>query len=664
MNSETPFFEEKEHKPLFVFDLNMLIRVYSKRFKRLLIITAIAMALAALWTLFRVGPVWKASCYIIRAPKNMTTPVDMPYLYQSYDINTVLETVRTRDVLSDVIERLQLKITPEELYKRVTVQRGNRSNILRFTVSWGDAQTAAIIANTTAESFIFNNTKLQNSAALKIYNYYLEQQKSRLALIDDLTLQFEAHRAKHGIISIPHETQTKFDQLKELEIKMIENSLKVREMDSKIAEMDEKIAKLPDEVVMSWTYTDTDERRILALEKELEALTSRYTNDNPKVRKVLTELNELKAQMKKKTRDLPETIIWGPSGLSDAYNIDKVRYQAEREGALEKNKEFRMEVNGIKASLENLTALQKEFFEIERQLELNKDILRIVEGRIAESKMAMQSNVSDFEILEAAQAPEIPEGGKRKLMVLLTGMVVFTFGSLYVLGKELLHNRIRSENDFNCGMKIPMMACLPDENHVDKHVFYRNFQVMINDIYRKVEGDSPPMLAFGSDVPEAGKSFIIKELSQMITQKQRNILYIDTIRESSPALQDYIINDYLYEISDSFAIDNGNTAISYAYFLADETTFTSTVEPERVKEFISLLKRYDLVIWELFDFPFNIQLFSNIAQASSILLMVARFDVSNRNRFCRLVQFLKERDFHDIYGVLNYVHKDYFNDKY
>jgi hypothetical protein len=97
------------------------------------------------------------------------------------------------------------------------------------------------LANTTAESFIYNNTKLQNSATLKIYNYYLEQQKSRLATIDDLTLQYEAHRAQYGVISIPHETETRFDQLKEVELKMIENNLMITEMDSKIEEMQSKL---------------------------------------------------------------------------------------------------------------------------------------------------------------------------------------------------------------------------------------------------------------------------------------------------------------------------------------------------------------------------------------------------------------------------------------
>jgi polysaccharide biosynthesis transport protein len=645
--------------------MHILTKILIKRLKPLIVITVIAMVAAAIWTSLRVTPTWKANCYVIRAPKNMSTPVEMPYLYQTFDINTILETVRTRDVLTDVIEKLELNISPDDLFGHVEVQRGNRSHVLRFSASWNDAEMAATIANATAESFIFNNNKLQNSATLRIYNYYLEQQRMRLIAIEDITRQYEEHRAQYGVISIPHETQTRFDQLKEIELKMIDNSLKLTEMNSKIAEMQDKLDAVPDEVIMTWTYTQTDERKLLALEKELELLLSRYTRSNPKVVKVQTEIDELRKLMENTNkRDLPEAVTWGPSGLLDAYNIDKARFEAEREAAIKKNEEYQTTVDAIKGTLENLTHLQKEFFEIERQLELNKDILRLVEGRLAEAKMAMQSNVSDFEILEAAKTPTFPQGGRKKLIVLLTGILIFGAGAAYYVGKELLSTSVKSARDFSDAIRIPLIGTLPDETSVSKQVFFRNLQVMLDDILRKTQGISHPVITLGNDVPETGKSFVSKEIISILCQKQRRILYIDSLKEAVTDTEAYLINDYLYERSDSFSIDAANPQIHYAYFLADDDTFSSVLETNRIKQFLSRLTEYDIIFWEIFDSGYNIQLFNSIASASSMLLLIARFDRSNRNVLARLVQFLGERDFHKIHGVLNYVPKDYFHEKY
>ncbi|MDD4310063.1 MAG: hypothetical protein PHO32_06750, partial [Candidatus Cloacimonetes bacterium] len=407
------------------FDRRILYVAYRKKIKFIILAMFIAMVLAGIWVKIRISPSWKANCYVIRSPKNMSTPVEMPYLYQTFDINTILETVRTRDVLKDVIKRLNLKISPEGLYKAIDVQRGNRSNVMKFSATWEDREMAAKVANTTAESFILHNTMLLNSATLKIYNYYQQQQQIRINNIQNLELQYEQFRAQYGVISIPQETQSKFDQLKEIELKMVENNLRFSEMDTKVKEMDDKLKQLPEEVIRTWTYTQTDEKKMLQLEKDLDILRSKYTDDNPKIMKVKREIEELRKTMQATKRDLPEAVTWGPSGLNETYTVDKTRFEADRQASTKLKEEFQLKVQELKAALENLTHIQKEFMELERQLSLNRDILRIVEGRLAESKMAMQSNVSDYDILEEATAPSYPEGTKRKLIVLGIGMFIF-----------------------------------------------------------------------------------------------------------------------------------------------------------------------------------------------------------------------------------------------
>jgi capsular polysaccharide biosynthesis protein len=650
--------------PAIIIDPRILLRVYLNKLKYILVVTFVALLIAVVWVKVKVVPSWKANCYIIRAPKNMSTPVDMPYLYQTFDINTILETVRTRDVLNDVIQQLELDLSTEQLFRRIEVQRGNRSNVLRFSVAWNDAEMAAIVANTTAESFIANNTKLLNSATMKIHTYYIDQQRQRMANIMDLEEQYEQYRAEYGVISIPHETQTKFDQLKEIELKMIENSLRISDMDSKIGEMEDKLSVLPEEVIQTWTYTATDEKKLLALEKDLELLKSRYTNDNPKVRKVISEINELKKTMQTNNRDLPEAVTWGPSGLTEVYTVDKSRFEAERRGAIRMNEEFQKEVNLIRASLENLTQIQKEFFEVERQLELNRDILRLVESRLAESRMAMQSNVSDYEILESAKAPTFPESGRRKLIVVVVGMLVFIGSSMFIVFKEILDTRTKSAKDFHEGVKIPLCGVLPDEHQVEEKIFYRNLQVLVENILHHTESPQTPVIFFGSDIRETGKSFIAKEVIRMLSTQNKRILYIDSLLETNPDLSPYLLNDWLYQRSDTIRLDTADRQIHHAYFLVDDSTFSTVMEPERMRSLLSHFNAYDYVVWELFEYEYNIQLFTDICSAGDTLVLVGRFDRSSRNSLRKAVSFIKDRGLNNIYGVLNYVPKDFFTERY
>jgi polysaccharide biosynthesis transport protein len=650
--------------PAFVFDSGILAKVYIKKLKIIIIITLISMLVAAIWVSISVKPSWKAHCYIIRAPKNMSTPVEMPYLYQTFDINTILETVRTRDVLTDVINRLELDITTEELFRLIEVQRGNRSNILRFSVSWPDPEMAADIANTAAESFIYNNTQLLNSATMKIYNYYLDQQKIRLNKIEALERQYAQHRAEYGVISIPHESQAKFDQLKEVELKMIENRLHIKDMDSQIADMQEKIDALPDEVIQNWTYTRTDAKKLLQLQNELELLRSRYTDDNPKVQKLMNEIADLRKTMNESKRDLPEAVTWGPSGLADTYYIDKSRYESEREGAYQKSFDYQIEIDKIKSSLENLTQLQKEFFEIERQLELNREILRLVESRLAESKMAMQSNVSDYEILEEAKAPKAREGGHRKVMVIAIGFLIFLGASIYVLVKELLDSSTKSVKDFKELIRIPLMGILPDETEVEEKVYFRNLQVLIDKMLLVTNARPNPVICFGSDIAETGKSFLIEDCIEMLNHQKKKVLYIDTIKSLTPQTECCIINSWFYEDDERIMIDKQNPFTHYAYFLCNDEIFSKVLEKQRVQEFFDQLSEYDYIFWELAEYEYNVSLFSAIASASDMLVLIARFGRSSKSSLAHLTRYLGDQDFHKCYGVLNYVHKDFFHEYY
>ncbi|MDZ4121676.1 MAG: hypothetical protein U1C33_04605, partial [Candidatus Cloacimonadaceae bacterium] len=365
----------------------------------------------------------------------------------------------------------------------------------------------------------------------------------------------------------------------------------------------------PAEVIRSWTYIETDEKKLLQLQKELEILKTKYTDNNPKVRKVLQEIADLKRVSSVKERDMPESVTWGPSGLIEVYTIDRVRFDAEKKASIEMNNEYQIKINNIRASLENLTQIQKEFFEIERQIQLNRDILRVIEGRLAEAKMAMQSNISDYEIIEPAKAPNYPEGTRRKLIVIAIGMAVFLIGTVFVIGNELLDFSIKSELDFTSVIKIPMLGQLPDEDQFEKNVFYRNLQVLVDNVIRLVGGKQKPVLCFGSDIPETGKSFIINDIIKMLIGQKKRVLYIDSIHAASSDTAPYLVNDWLYQNTDKYTIDMSDNNLHRAYFLANDDVFTSVMEHSRISSFFNTLTDYDYIFWELFDCHYNVQLF-------------------------------------------------------
>ncbi|HNX00326.1 MAG TPA: hypothetical protein PKK33_03060 [Candidatus Cloacimonadota bacterium] len=648
------------------FDRRIIIRSYRKKLKPIVILTLIAMALAAIMVKIAIVPVWKANCYLIRYPKNMSTPSEMPYLYQSFDLNTILETVRTRNVVLEVIRRLHLKAEPEDIFGSIEVERGNRSNVLNLSVRNRDPKLAADMANMLAVSFIENNNKLQNSSAVKLYQYYLKQRDDRMKVLDDAEKQAQAFRDQHGIISLSDENQNKFDLLKSVELKKIENDLSINELNTKINDLDQKIAQAPKETVQSYIYSSNDDKNLNQLQKELELLRTKYTDENPKVQKVKNQIADLTKiiSANKGKRDVPDQVSYGPNGLVETFEVDKTRYEGELKAAQKGSSDYNNQVNQLRGQLEGLSQMEKDYMELQRSIDLNKDVLRTIEGRIAESKMALESNVSDFDILERARPPKAPEGTRRKVIVVVIGFFVFALGSFYVIGKELLDFSMKSEVDFLDSIGIPMIGQLPDEEQVDNQVFYRNLQILLDNLLSRTQGKQPSYITVSSDVPETGKTFIIQEMLKQIQDQGKKIIYIDTIMSFVPELEPYIINDALFNTvhKPNFKVINEN--VRKGYFYTSNDIFKTILTKDHIQSFFSNLKDFDMVIWETFDMGYNMQLFATIAGQSDITVFVNRFRHSGRYMMKNGVEFLQEKGIHNIVGILNYIDAEYFDEKF
>jgi len=223
---------------------------------------------------------------------------------------------------------------------------------------------------------------------------------------------------------------------------------------------------------------------------------------------------------------------------------------------------------------------------------------------------------------------------------------------------------IKSEVDFNEVIKIPLIGTLPNEDHVEKIVFLRNMQILTDNFIRLCGGKSKPVICFGSDIPETGKSFLMNDTMRYLIGQKKKLLFIDSIPFSTTDTERYTLNEWLYGNSQDYQIDTLDPMLHKAYFVADDSVFGAMIEQTRISQLFDSLTDYDYIFWELFDCHYNIQLFASIASTSDLLILIGRFKRSSRQVFQNVVQYMKSRKFSNIYGVINYVHKDYYEEKF
>lgn len=656
--------EEEETRSPFVIDKHLIITSFKQSFKWIVLCTFFALLISAIIVQIKVKPVYKANCRIIRMQKNISTPTDMPYLYNAFDINTILETAGTKRIVNNIIDELGLDgFENDDIARIINIQRGNRSNVLNFSAQSEDPEFAVELANALGREFIKNNTYLQNSSADSVFAYYNNQRAITMKKIVDLEKELQIFRNEFNIISMDFEKEQLFKKLNLLEVKKIETQMTLKEMNIKINDINQKVSVLPPDVELSRSYQESDASKLARLKNDLIEVRAKYTDINPKVINIKDEISKLEKKISDPNymKEPPSIVNWGPNNTIEVLSIEKSRYEGELLAAKSNLLNITQKINSIRSELKDYNNISGRHIEITRQIDLQHDLLRIIEGRIAESKMALETNTSDFRIFEPATIPKYPISMSKKVILLALAMVFGFIFSLFFVGKELMDFRIKSTLDYEQYINIPLIGVIPAEEGADPNKFYANIQLILDNIYEITDkADKTPVISIGSVVPETGKSFFINEMTRLVS-KNNKILLIECVDELTFDIEDYDINTSLNE-NVMFKIQHETNNIDKCYFWLSEQIFKRMYTYEDFLKLYEKVSDYDYIIWELFESKFNTQLFKAIARSSSMTILLERFRHTPKIDEYNLVNYLTIKEVENIYGILNAVPNEYYNE--
>lgn len=671
--SEELLNEEESSKKLNILNLDLRIFYITLKRRAPLIAggTILFLLLAAGLSQLLIKKRWRATCILVKHERESNPKTDMPYLYRSLDMNTILETVRIKENRERVIEELELELTDEELFKLIEVRRGRKSNIIMISATYAERELSVEIANRTAEVFLDSYVELLNSSVLKIYDYYKGQRELVILKIKEIEAKEEAYKKEYGIISFESELELKYKQLEGMEVKLLENRMLIEDLRIKIKDIDELIPDLPEEVKLTTLVRMKDEQRLAELEKELEEAEKKYTDENPTIINIREEIRKVSARIADagESSPIPDAITYGDNRLRSSLLIESTNYALEVESAKRRINDLESSIETLKGELTILSKIEVGYLEIKRELEVQRDLLKTVENRMTEARIVAESNVNDFEIIEQATPPKYPLSTSKKLITLAAGVLGLGLLLFLVLLSELADFRVKSKYDYDHLFEIPLIGQLPqiEEGREGQTRLYSNLQ-LIADYLLTESKRGPGLIILGSGRRGTGKSLLTEELIKLLSSQDYKILYIES-KPDSPGKDDksyrYGINRLLYEKRPlkMNSIRLGKRAFKN-YFFIDERVYKEMLKGEELEHLLERLNDYRLVIWEIFEPSLNLQLFSTIMESSALFVLVSAFRRSGKMADKELLDYLRSKGFTKIAGVLNRVPGSYFDDRY
>ena len=274
--------------------------------------------------------------------------------------------------------------------------------------------------------------------------------------------------------------------------------------------------KLDPEVKMSYEVTAVDDTALVLKKNELDSLRQRYTDFNPKVKKLISEVEALtkKLESEKQTKRPAQKITYGKN-----WQVIRLEEQVFASQTELKNIDLLLEKYAAERPViqQKLTQLEKtadEYNEIKRRLTLENEMLKKIDKGVTEMNLALSSSACDLRVFEKAEPPLYPILDKRRIKLILGVILGVVLAIICAVILEIVDLTIKSGFDVQHVLHVNVLGSLPKINEVRLKKFYSATQIVFTRIFKadldKKKKDM--LIAFGDVEGGTGKTFFIKKM--------------------------------------------------------------------------------------------------------------------------------------------------------
>lgn len=605
---------------------------------------------------------WSATTKIIRYQKEVSSSSDIPYQFQNFNYSTALETIRSRTNLIEFIQELQLQEseTPESIFSKFNIKRGRKSEITEVTFTANNPERAAQGANALSKIFINNFSTVQNAAIEQIYSYYEKNKqlkKNELIQAKEATASF---LKEHNINSMEDELSNQYKLLEIIISEQLTNTIKLTDYKTTIQMVQNSMKNLPEEKKFQYVIR-SDKKKILEVkQKELEMLKKIYTDIHPKIKMLMSEIEQIKTMIAKNKVAEPDQTTYGENPIKGALKMQLREKTIQLSSVKNVQKSLSEERQRIQDKIAFLNRLNNKYLVLKKNQDQIQEQFDLVTNRLHQLKISIGSSKEDFKLFETAKEPQFPKPAHKK-----TFFVAFLFlgvmsSLLLFIVKEFLNQSVKTRFDLTKRFGIGEMIQLPSIKILNTDI-RRKFSYLANTIIGS-ESNQTKLITVGGDTSQSSQPNVISMLLEQLDQQQKKTLHVKiTLKDEESESQNASFNMKQDLEKKSISPNKVGENVHKLYWCLNEDYSVFIPKSKMVESTVSRLRdlAYDYVVIEMCGYTEADHLIPALIDQSDIFLLTADFGVSSRKTIHQLMLRIKEESIEKTKGVICNVKKPF-----
>lgn len=489
-------------KQVEVIHLSDYVNVLAKRRTLIFAFVILTVSLTMLLS-FLMQPIYQASSKMVIDKEQTSSPITGEKMdYSSYQsqlltFNTHFKLIKSKPVLMELIKALKLdekseeetsagqsmvatmfkrlkanvklilgkdqdELSPEkklellieDLQKTISISQVRDTRLLSISVKNSDPVLARDMAKTLAQKYIefdMSSRMASSKNNLEWMNNELYRLKKRL---EDDEQKFLEYKQMNKLFSVKGKQKVIDQKIEEFNNEYLVARNKKLELDAKLEEI-AKMAKGGDDLIhvrsiISNPSIDTIYANLTKLEMETTRLSKVFKHKHPKMVQNAGEIEKTKKKLKAELQK----------------ELDNLRSEravfAAREKVMGKNiAEF--EDDALDASGKELR-----YTILQRNMTTSQNLYDTLVSKVKESGMLSNSSTSNIRIVEEGAVPVYPVSPNKKKNLLLSLLLGLFGGVGIAFFLEYLDQTVRTEEDVQNYLKLPVLSIIPMADASDK----------------------------------------------------------------------------------------------------------------------------------------------------------------------------------------------------
>lgn len=298
----------------------------------------------------------------------------------------------------------------------------------------------------------------------------LDQAKERLIQAQTALARF---KQSTGLVNSDVQTQGIVTAMNNLNTVYAQALAQARASESQVRVLSNRLSLSPNQAIRSLGLGENKDyqfvrNRLAEVDAELVKTRATFTDNNPKVQKLLSERNELQrqiqgyiAQAAAGTR-VDTTVASGTDGRATLIQ-QLILAEGEASGQRQQANQLQSEIDKLRVALKALPGNQSQLLELQRQVDVAEGIYKGLVAQVQQNNIDAFDTYPNVQVLDPPKVDPKPSSPKKSIIV-LSGLMASLVGSIALVLLLESRNPLLSPKDLQA-IKFPIVVRIPRLRH-------------------------------------------------------------------------------------------------------------------------------------------------------------------------------------------------------